>query len=158
MKLEYISKNLTTILREVMKNQDIMDLLVGQKPSDDKTVEEQFPKAPINHTLFPTIFNPKTVTSETCTLHVYFPEIDFVRAGTTQETTVVFDIVCDKNLWVMDGGLIRPMEILKHLYNAFDKKEVYEVGQLSFQRSRQHATTNENYDLLNTESLMYMWA
>lgn len=138
MHLEYISTNLETIMLEIVGNDEIMNLLESNTP------------------VLPHPFNTQTTETTSCEIRVYYPEIVFQGAEIIQNTKVLFDIVCNKSLWKLNGK-IRPYEIARLLVNQFYDKELFEVGKITFQRMN-HVTVNDAYDCIRLVTSMKMFA
>lgn len=139
MRLEYLSNNIVIILEEILKISNI-DLYLGL-PSNQLFLNK----------LFPYPFDPKTETDEQCQVRVYYPNIEFKNAEVIEDTTILFDIVCSKTLWLAEGKKIRPYEIASLIVNHFNNNSISTIGQINFIRAI-HVFINDKYDAIRLQA------
>jgi hypothetical protein len=148
LKLELLSPNLVLLIDEILDNQNICKYLYY----DDKNPLGQSTIADTSGLLLTKIFPYpfSSVITEECTqLRLYYPDGEFDSIGKIEQSLVLFDIICHKNLWLINDGtnsLIRPYEIMKELINLFDQS-LSTVGKLKFKRFN-HLFVNDKFDCI----------
>lgn len=157
LKINNISTNLTLILQEMVKNQNICKYLnYNQK----NPLSQNNLTLPLNSLImtkiFPYPFDVSTVDEDMSNVRVYYPKGDFTNNQVIENTDVFFDIIVAKNLWLVNDGtsLIRPYEIMKEIYNDFQNKSVSTVGRLKFKRFI-HVPVNKSFDCVRLVAEMF---
>lgn len=148
--LKLLSPNLVSIIKEVLNNQNLCKLIyynekepiAQENISDAKSV--LFLK-----TILPYPFSD-TLTEDTSQLRIYYPGGQFNGNHTVEDTTLHFDIIIAKNLWLIkvdDEEKLRPYEILSEILNTFRDNRIVGVGKVQFDNFK-HYVVNEKYDCL----------
>lgn len=157
MNVNYISPNLTIILKEILDNQILVkwlqydDLNPLAQPDVTNSISLMFDR------VFPYPFDAQLQTEDATQLRVYTPLIYFSEDETIAGVTVNFDIVCAKRtLWLANTGssVIRPIEIMKEIIRTFRGKTIGTVGKLKFERAT-HLYVNDQFDLIRLEAEMF---
>lgn len=154
MKLEYLSSNLINILLEILQHQDICKYIHYNQSNPLQQSDLSLPAVFLlknddetKKRVFPYPFNPSITIEDQTQLRIYYPSLEFKNGQVVEDGMVLFDIICSKNLWLIDGGLIRPYEIMKLIVNNFHDKSIDTVGKLQFKRFN-HIFVNDKFDCL----------
>jgi hypothetical protein len=135
-----MSSNLIAIIDEVLKNQELVNLIGhnGNFPILPPTVppvaKDIAPKG-VNQRIYPYPFNVEYNQDVRTQLHIYYPSFQFKNNGYANEIILIFDIVVHKDIWLMIDNskkVIRPYQICDQLVKIFKDKRVEGLGQIHF--------------------------
>jgi len=148
LKLELLSPNLVLLIDEILTNQNICKYLYydDKNPLGRSTIADT--SGLLLTKIYPYPFS-SAIIDECTQLRIYYPDGEFDSTGVIEQSLVLFDIICHKNLWLINDGtnsLIRPYEIMKELANLF-KPSLGTVGKLKFKRFN-HLFVNDKFDCI----------
>ncbi|TPG68903.1 hypothetical protein EEL31_10420 [Brevibacillus laterosporus] len=137
-KLELLSPNLESIIKEVTTNQQLCKLIYYTQvnPLDQPDIKKT--SSLIMKNIFPYPFDLETTEKDCVQLRVSYPEVE-IQNRTIENTSVLFEIALSKNLWSIaknDETSLRPFEIMSELVNHFRENSKGKVGILIFSRAR----------------------
>jgi|HigsolmetaGSP11D_1036233.scaffolds.fasta_scaffold07301_5 hypothetical protein len=151
MNLDRLSKNIISIIEEVLKNQRLVNYLAinGNDPSISPPVSPMLiaPKGD-NERIFPYPFDTSFKDDVRSQLHIYYPHMTFKNNGKVGHPFINFDIVVHKDIWLLtDKGekIIRPYEILSMILDTFSGKIIPNLGQVHF-LDGVHVVVNEQFE------------
>jgi hypothetical protein len=154
--IELMSDNLTIILGELIKNQNIVKYLSYNVKNPLSQPDVTLPaKNLIESKIHPYPFDPITTSEEVVEIRVYYPDGAIDDSKAVIETGVYIDIVCAKSLWLINDGksAVRPYMIMKELFQLFADRSVGTVGRLDFQ-GFEHLHVNEKFDAIRLHTHM----
>jgi hypothetical protein len=147
MKLELLSPNLIHIINRLLFNEELKNdsdkQIISQlvkhddvKPFSKPILTKEEAKNLFMDRVFPFPFDNYTEGART-EIRVYFPECEFKNGTIIEDTTIIFDIVTHKDIYLMrdkdNKTLLRPHEIAKYIVRAFDTYTFKDtVGRLKF--------------------------
>ncbi len=153
MNLERLSSNLIDIIDEVLKNQELVNL-IGHN-GNFPIVAPNNPVRPSdiapfgsNQKIFPHPFDVEYKEDVRTQLHIYYPEFIFVNNGHANEVAIIFDIVVNKKIWLMmDNGkkVVRPYQIVNQIVKSFRKKRIGGLGEIHFSNGV-HTIINSDFN------------
>lgn len=150
-KLKLLSKNLVTVIKEMLNNQNLCRYLYytdgtpldGLKPDvDGLTLLKQ--------NVFPVPFDPRALGEDRSEVRVYYARGN-IKDIVVEDLKLNFDIIVAKNLWFVDDELIRPYEIMQEIVNTFFDKSIDTVGKLEFGEFR-HLDVNEAFNAIQFQA------
>lgn len=152
MDLQRLSSNLISVIDEVLKNQDLVNLIGndGDNPSSTNILAKTIAPKGVNERILPYPFDLSFKGDVRSQLHIYYPRVSFVNNGQVGKVMLMFDIVVHKNIWLyVDNGkkLIRPYQMLKHLVDSFKDKRVKGVGEIHIADAN-HIYVNEEFECI----------
>lgn len=154
-KLDVLAPNLITILSEVMKVQDIAKYLTYNV--DTPLMQPDVDSSSLMFkVLYPFPFDMEANYEDCTQLRVYYPQGIFTENQQFAETSIYFDIIVARSLWLVSNGeisSIRPYEIMRLIVNQFDKKSIDTLGRIEFLRF-DHLNVNEKYDCIRIQAEM----
>lgn len=152
MNFERLSTNIISIIDEVLKNQDLVNLIGhdGDNPSTNNILAKTIAPRGTKERILPYPFDITFKGDVRSQLHIYYPNISFVNNGNVSKVLIMFDIVVHKKIWLFTDNqkkLIRPYQILSQLTKTFKDKRVKGVGEIHLQDAN-HVYVNEEFECL----------
>ncbi len=160
--LDLLSSNLVLILKELIKNQNLLKYVMNDVRSPLTGVDFTLPYYQIiggeSGRLFPYPFD-NTVEQVDCTnIRVFYPEGEIHEGQITAETYVCFDIIVAKSLWLIgdsQSSEIRPYKIMNEIVKTFRDISVDTVGRLRF-TDFTHMSVNDKFQAIRLSAVMDM--
>lgn len=153
MNFQRLSSNLIDIIDEILKNQELVNLI-----GYNKNFPILEPDTPINpkdiapygskQRIFPYPFDVEYDEDIRSQLHIYYPNFTFVNNSKASEVIVIFDIVVHKKIWLMlDNGnkVVRPYQIVKKILEIFKDKRIGNLGKIHFIEGS-HTVINREFE------------
>lgn len=140
MDLTRMSSNLIDIIEEVLKNQELVNL-IGYNgnfpilPPNVPVVPKDIAPKGSKERIFPYPFNVDYKADVRTQLHIYYPSFRFKNNGHANEIILIFDVVVHKSIWLMQDNnkkVIRPYQICKQIVDTFKDKKVGQLGEIHF--------------------------
>jgi hypothetical protein len=137
MDLTRMSSNLIDIIDEVLKNQELVNLIGSNgnlpvsTPVDPKSIA---PKG-VNERILPYPFDIEYEDDVRTQLHIYYPSFKFTSNGHANEIILIFDIVVHKDIWLMMDNskkVIRPYQIANQIVTSMKDKRIGHLGKIHF--------------------------
>jgi hypothetical protein len=156
--LDFLSKNLTRIITELINQQNIAKYLNYDVANPLAQPDLVLPaKDLVLNKVHPYPADPVALTKDCTQIRVYYPKSDFEVDSVIGNVEVYFDIVCAKStLWLINDGtdsLIRPYMIVKEIMEHFNRNSIGTIGQLKFD-GFVHLTINDKFDAIRLVALM----
>jgi hypothetical protein len=156
MKLETMSKNVVNVMFTLAKNEMLGRLLVHDvsNPYDLSLPKPEMmslikPDSSISK-IFPYPFDPEATTLDGSFIRVYYNDGEFNDNEVIAESQLHIDIICSKNLWLIDNGtdsLIRPYDIAGRVIDLVGRRSIGSTVKLKF-KGYQHLYINTKYDAI----------
>lgn len=156
MKLETMSKNIVTIMKELSMNQGLARLLYYNKsnPFDQSLpnvngndlIKPTSPSARI----FPYPFDPEAQIEDGSFIRVYYNLGEFNKNEVIAQSELHIDIIVAKSLWLINDGersLIRPYEIMGRIIDTIGRRGLSTAIKLNFE-GWQHLAVNAKFDAI----------
>jgi hypothetical protein len=156
MRLESLSKNIVEVMKALAKNEGLARLLLHNVSNPDyQTAPEQknnIANPSSDHCkIFPYPFDPEAQIEDECFIRVYYNDGELSENEVIAETQLNIDIICAKSLWLVDGGKIRPYEIMALVMNQIGQRSVGSTIKLKFD-GFQHLAVNTKFDCIRLYS------
>jgi hypothetical protein len=156
-KFELLSDNLVNILRNIVDNQNIAKYLTYLQDNPLSQPDVPNPRSLMSgdtKKVFPFPFNINGQTQQDIQIHVFYPRSK-ISNRIVQNTTIIFDVVCHKNLWLFNDGnpSIRPYKLATEILNTFDEKSIGTIGKLVFS-GFDHIIFNDDYHAISLTATM----
>jgi hypothetical protein len=156
MRLDSLSKNIVNIMKSLANNEGLARLLLHNVPNPEyQTAPEQ--KNNIANPsseycrIFPYPFDPEAQIEDQCFIRVYYNDGEFNENEVISETRLHIDIICAKSLWLVQGGKIRPYEIMALVTDMIGKRGLNTTIKLKFD-CWQHLAVNTKFDCIRLYS------
>jgi len=161
MRLESLSKNVVKIMQVLTKNDGLVKLLINDVPNpfDNSLPPIKNPSELINPKskfckIKPYPFEVDATTEDGSYIRIYYNDAEFNENEVIAETRLHIDIVVAKSLWLIDGAMIRPYEILARVANMVGQRAVGDTIKIKF-NGFQHLAVNEKFDAIRLYSEYY---
>lgn len=160
-KLDTLSANILTIMREISANKNIQKMILRNhlKPFEETIVTENIKNImnPLSSEckIFPFPFNPSAQTEENTTIRVFYPSGVFDSKLTWAENSVAIDIIVSRNLWLIvnedSNPVIRPYVIMSEIVDQLDQKRFDHIGALRIS-DFEHLSVNQDFDAIRIKA------
>lgn len=135
-KLELLSVNLVSVIKEMVKNQDLVKLIAYN--ATDPIAEADITN-PLDYLLnqtkrvAPQMFDPDVTTEDSTNVRVYF--LDGELEKNVEEAVILFDVIVAKDLWLIyeNGEIaVRAYRIMSEIARCFEDVSIDKIGVLKF--------------------------
>lgn len=149
-RLEKFSSNIINIIDEILKNQEICNL-VGQDgniPVATPVLAKDIAPKGVKERIFAYPFDTNFTEDTRSQLHIYYPSFSFENNGHATEIVIIFDVVVHKNIWLMTDNkkkVIRAYEIVRNIVSSMNGKNIDGVGKIHFVEGA-HTIVNSEFE------------
>lgn len=154
MKMETMSKNVVNIMKQLSKSDGLSRLLVNNNdepfkkpvPNGYKLINPASPDAKI----LPYPFDVDATTADGSFIRVYYNDGEFNENEVIAESQLHIDIICAKNLWLINDGensLIRPYEMMGRVIDLVGRRSINSTIRLTI-TGYQHLYINQKFDAI----------
>jgi hypothetical protein len=154
--IELISDNIPLIISEIVNIQEIAKYLYYNVSSPQSQPDLALPANNLIMTkVFPYPFLSTSVESDCSHIRIYYPDGVFDESGEVLGTSIFFDIVVAKSLWLVNDGKssIRPYMIMHYLSKHFQSKSIGTLGRICFSNFV-HLNVDERFDAIRLQADM----
>jgi hypothetical protein len=154
--IELIADNLPLILQEIVKVKEIVKYLTYDLKNPLSQPDVAIPATNLIMTkVFPYPFLPNSTLSDCSEIRVYYPDGIFDGSQEIAQTSLFFDIIVAKGLWLVNDGKssIRPYMIMHHLVKHFGGQSIGTLGKLHFENFI-HMNVDERFDAIRLQASM----
>ncbi|QOV08240.1 putative tail terminator protein [Bacillus phage Kirov] len=158
MRLDSLSKNVVKVMKTLCLNEGLVKLLANNQynPFDTsipviKNPYDLINPNSVNCKIKPFPFEVEATTQDGSYIRVYYNDAEFNENEVIAETRLHIDIICAKSLWLIEGSMIRPYEILARVTNMVGQRAVGNNIKLKF-NGFQHLAVNEKFDAIRLYS------
>lgn len=154
--MESLSKNIVTIMQQLVKNDGLMKMLVH---NEDNPFDTSLPKINTNKLIDPTntcskiLPFPFDITAEVednSFIRVYYNDGGFDSSEVIADSRIHIDIIVAKSLWLINDGersLIRPYEMMGRIIDMVGKRSLNCTIKLEF-TGWGHLAVNQKFDAI----------
>lgn len=136
-KLDKFSSNIIDLIDEILKNQEICNLIgqEGNIPVSKPVLAKDIAPYGVKERVYAYPFDIDFTDDVRSQLHVYYPSFSFENNGHVAEIIVIFDIVVHKKIWLMMDNkkkVIRAYEVAKNIVSSMGDKRIGNIGKIHF--------------------------
>lgn len=164
LKMETMSKNVVGIMKQLAKNNALVELLINNDSKlpllrDSKGLDAKITTKirenitnPFSETakIFPYPFNVEATVSDGCFIRVYYNDGEFNENEVIADSQLHIDIVVARSQWLINDGvnsLIRAYEIMGRVIDLVGKRSVGSPIKIKFD-GYQHLYVNDKFDAI----------
>jgi len=164
MKMETMSNNVVGIMKQLVKNNAIVELLINNNNSlpllmdanglrekiTDKIRDNTINPNSASAKIFPYPFNVEATTTDGAFIRVYYNDGEFNDNEVIAESQLHIDIVVARSMWLINDGkksLVRPYEIMGRVIDQVGKRSVGSPIKIKF-NGYQHLYVNDKFDAI----------
>lgn len=160
MRLESLSKNVVRVIQALGKNTGLAQLLLYDvydpfdktlPPITDADLQNLINPKHEKCRIKPYPFDPDATVSNCSFIRIYYSEGEFNSNEVIAETTLHIDIIVAKDLWLIQGGKIRPYEIMARVIDLVGKRGVGNTIKLKID-GFQHLAVSTQFDAIRLYS------
>lgn len=150
--LRRFSTNVVEIINSCLKNQKLVNYLGFDQNNPEQATIVPSTIAPkgLDERFFVYPFSVNFTGKVRSQLHIYYPDFKFVNNTNAVQSTVFFDIVVHKSIWLVQQGtekMVRPLQIADAIFETFNDKLIKSVGKMHFLEGHQ-IVVNEEYSCI----------
>lgn len=150
MELNRLSSNLISIIDELLRNQELVNLVanIGNNPLQTNVNPNSIAPRAKNERVIPYPFDVEFKSDVRSQVHIYYPFVTMDNNANVGKVGLVFDIVVHKDIWLYSENgkkLVRPYEIISQIFKTFNKRDIPNLGKIHF-LDMVHIVVNENFE------------
>lgn len=159
-----MSKNIINCMKQLSKNNALVELLINNNNSlplllDGSGLQAKITDNVRNDLINPTSdtskihpypFNPEATTTDGSFIRIYYNSGTLDDAEAISESQINIDIIVAKSMWLINDGqnsMIRPYEIMGRVIDMLGKNSINNTIRLSFE-GYQHLYINTKFDCI----------